>query len=159
MLPFDRTGTSEVPTRLEMNLFLPGKGTVYIGPMKLVEYTGTFGSGPAGSAAAWWSDSAAGLIGGISGSVLGCLGALLGWLSAKGRARGFVLVSFKLLIGLGILSTAAGLIGLAVQQPYGVWFPLLLAGVLLLGILPFSLRDCQRRYENLEMRKMAAMDA
>ncbi|PWU20292.1 MAG: hypothetical protein C5B50_04310 [Verrucomicrobia bacterium] len=37
-LPFDRTGTDKAPTRLEINLYLPAQGTVYIGPVKLVEY-------------------------------------------------------------------------------------------------------------------------
>jgi len=159
MLPFDRTGTSETPTRLEINLFLPAQGTVFISSIKLVEYTGTFGATHSRSGTAWWPDWAGGLIGGVGGAILGCLGGLLGWLSAKGKARGFVLVSLKLLIALGVLSTAAGFMALALQQPYGVWFVLLLAGVLLLAILPFRLRDCQRRYTDLEMRKMAAMDA
>lgn len=38
LLPFDRTGSSNSPTALELNLFLPGRGTVFIGPLKLVQY-------------------------------------------------------------------------------------------------------------------------
>lgn len=38
-LPFDRTGASAPPTRLEINIFLPGHGTVYLSPVKLVEYS------------------------------------------------------------------------------------------------------------------------
>ena len=159
MLPFDRTGTTEVPTRLEINLFLPGKATVYIGAVKLVEYAGGFGETHGASVNAWWPTWAAGPIAGISGSILGCIGGLLAWLSANGKARRFVLVSLKLLIALGVLSTATGCLGLSLQQPYGVWLVPLLLGILLLSILPFRLKDYQRRYENLEMRKMVAMDA
>jgi hypothetical protein len=36
-LPFDSTGGSGAPTRLEINLFLSSAGTVYLGPMTLVE--------------------------------------------------------------------------------------------------------------------------
>lgn len=36
-LPFDRSGTTNAPTRIEVNLFLPGRGVVYVGPLKLIE--------------------------------------------------------------------------------------------------------------------------
>jgi len=36
-LPFDRTGSANPPDRLELNIFLPGRGTVYIGPLKLIQ--------------------------------------------------------------------------------------------------------------------------
>jgi hypothetical protein len=37
-LPFDRTGTRQAPTHIELNLFLPGRGTVLVGPIKLTEF-------------------------------------------------------------------------------------------------------------------------
>ena len=36
-LPFDRTGTAGPPKRLELNLFMPGRGTVFVGPLSLTE--------------------------------------------------------------------------------------------------------------------------
>jgi hypothetical protein len=159
MLPFDRTGATERPTRLEMNLFLPSQGTVYLSPVKLVEYDGSFTTAQAGAANAWWPDWTGGLIGGIAGSVVGCLGSLLAWLASKGKARGFVLVSLKALIALGALSAIAGFVALSLRQPYAVWFVLLLLGMILLSISPFRLKQYQRRYVDLEMRKMEAMDA
>jgi hypothetical protein len=83
MLPFDGTGGSGSPTRLEINIFLPAQGTVFLGPVKLVEYTGSFASMGIASSNAWWSDRAAGVVGGIGGGVIGCLGGLLGWLAWK----------------------------------------------------------------------------
>ena len=35
-LPFDRTGTTNSPTRLEINIFLPGRGVVWLGPPRLM---------------------------------------------------------------------------------------------------------------------------
>jgi hypothetical protein len=159
-VPFDRTGTTAKPTRLEINLILPGQGTVYLGPIKLVEYEGDLGlqkSGGAGSV--WWSDRAAGWIGGIGGSVLGCLGSILAVLAAKGRCRGFVVWTSLVFIVMGIMAFVMGVAAVVVGQPYAVWFPLLLIGFLLLSILPFRLRQFQKGYEDLEMRRMAAMDA
>ena len=63
MLPFNRTGAATPPSRLELNLILPGKGVVHIGPLELVEYAA---SGAPAMAGAWWSDRTAGWIGGIS---------------------------------------------------------------------------------------------
>ena len=37
-LPFDSTGTAGAPMQLEICLFLPARGTVFIGPLKLVQY-------------------------------------------------------------------------------------------------------------------------
>ena len=156
-LPFDCTGASGPPTRLEINLFFPGSGTVWLGPLKLVEYEGS--PSQKERAGAWWSDREAGMIGGITGATIGCLASLLAWLAAKGKSRVFVVGASRTLIGLGVASLVAGAIAIALRQPYSVWFPLVLCGGLLLGILPFRLRDFNKRYAELELRKMSAMDA
>jgi hypothetical protein len=36
-LPFNRAGSASPPTRLEVNLLLPGRGVVFIGPLSLVQ--------------------------------------------------------------------------------------------------------------------------
>jgi hypothetical protein len=159
MLPFDRTGASGPPTRLEMNLFLPGRGTVYLGPVKLVEYPGSFMEGQNAVGNAWWSDRTSGWIGGIGGATLGSLGSLLAWLASRGKSRSFVLVTSIALVVVGVMATLAGIIALAMRQPYGVWFLLLLVGVLLLGIFTFRLQNYQKQYAELELRRMAAIDA
>lgn len=159
MLPFDSSGGSGSPTRLEINIFLPAQGTVFLGPVKLVEYTGSFASTGIASSNAWWSDRAAGMVGGIGGGVLGCLGGLLGWLAWKGQARRFVVAASWVLIGLGVALGLGAVVALSEKQPYAVWFPLVLGGVLLLGIIPFRLRNFLKHYEDLELRRMTAIDA
>lgn len=155
-LPFDRTGTATPPSRLELNLILPGKGVVHIGPLELVEYAS---GGAQAMAGAWWSDRTSGWIGGIGGSLLGSLGALLGYLVAKRKARGFVIGTASVLIGMGGALACATIVALTMRQPYGVWYPLALGAVLLLSILPARLRGFRRQYEDHEFRKMAAADA
>src|SRR5262249_55319860 len=54
-LPFDRTGSTAFPTRLEINLFLPAQGTVYLSQLKLVEYNGSLKPKAAGATNVWWS--------------------------------------------------------------------------------------------------------
>jgi hypothetical protein len=138
-------------------LYLPGPGTVYLSPVKLVQYETNWWESAVGGA--WWSDREAGLFGGIGGAAIGCLGSLLAWLAAKGRSRTFVLGATVALIVLGAVAGLAGLVAVGTRQPYAVWFSLLLFAVLLLGICPFRLRQYRRHYEQTELRRMAAIDA
>jgi hypothetical protein len=136
------------PTQLELHLVWQGRGTIYVRPIRVF-----------GVAGSWWSSQQIGLIGGIGGSVIGCFGALLGWLAGKGKSRNFVLTTVRIFIGLGILLTIAGLIAVALKQPYAVWYALLLPGVILTLIFSLNLPSIQRRYDELEIRRMTSIDA
>ena len=111
-----------------------------------------------GVAGSWWSPKQAGLIGGIGGSVIGCFGALIGILVSKGKARNFVLAAMKISIALGILLTIAGLVAVALKQPYAVWYALLLPGAILTLVFSLNLPSIQRRYDELEIRRMTSVD-
>ena len=144
-------GVPRWPTQLEVHLLLEGRGTVYLRPIKLLGTVNNLGS--------WWSPQQGGLIGGIGGSLIGCLGGLIGLLVSKGKARNFVLASVKCFIVLGILLTVAGLVAVVFQQPYAVWYALLLPGVILILVFSLNLHSIQRRYDELEIRRMTSMDA
>ncbi len=152
-LPFDRTGASNAPVRLQFNLVLRGRGTVYLSPVKLVEYPGA-----KSAERAWWTDQAAGWWGGLGGGLIGCLGSLTAWLAWQGKARRFVVAVLTVLTSLGVLSGVAALAAFACRQPYAVWFPLSLGAALLLSICPYRLRQYQKKYEELELRRMASVD-
>ncbi|MGA3284697.1 MAG: hypothetical protein ABSD57_09600 [Verrucomicrobiota bacterium] len=107
----------------------------------------------------WWSAKQGGMIGGIGGSVIGCFGGLLGCLAGRGKARRFVLAMTKIFIVLGSLLTIAGLAAVALKQPYAVWYVLLLPGIILTSVFGATLRSIQRRYDDLEIRRMASIDA
>jgi hypothetical protein len=161
ILPFSSGEGAAPPGKLVINLVLSGAGTVEIGPLELVQFTGNGGSGPgvAGVAgAAWWGDRQGALLGAVAGSALGALGALIGWLGSAGRARPLVLGSLRLLAWTGLAVLAFGLLALAGRQPYAVYYPLLLLGALG-ALLGFALRPTLvRRYEQLELRRMQALD-
>jgi hypothetical protein len=159
-LPFDRTGASGPPTHLDLNLFLSGRGTVYLGSLRLVEYPGGAGpSGPGiGRSQAWWSSRQSGLIGGILGSFAGILGGVLGCLAGSGKARRFVLLTHKSMIALGWILLAFGIVAVANGQPYHVWYPLLLGGGLATVIFWALLPIVRKRYNDLELRRIASVD-
>lgn len=99
------------------------------------------------------------MIGGIGGSIIGCFGALIGLLAGKGKARRFVLAITKIFIGMGIFLTIAGLVAVMLKQPYAVWYALLLPGIIVTSVFGANLRTIQKRYDDLEIRRMTSIDA
>jgi hypothetical protein len=148
-LPF-RVQDEVPPSRLEVNLILPRKGTVWIDSLQLV----------AGlpESSGWWSGRTGGLIGGIGGTVIGLLGALLGSLTARRRSRGFVLGLMVAVAVVGACLIVVGGIALALRQPYAVWFPLLLGGTIIAVVFGNGFRTARRAFEDAELRKMRALD-
>jgi hypothetical protein len=151
-LPFDATGAPP-PTRLVVNLILPGRGVVFLGPVRFVEGMPGFDE-----AAGWTLDRASGLWGGLAGGFVGVVGALIGVLTSLGRARRLVAAATKVLIAGGTVAFAAGVVALSQSQPYAVYYPLLLVGFLS-AVIPLGLRSSiHKRYEELELRRMRAHD-
>jgi hypothetical protein len=143
-----RDSLEGLPTQLEVHLLTRGRRTVYLRPIRLLGVVGS-----------WWTPQQITLIGGIGGSVIGCFGALLGLLASKGKARTFVLTTMKIFIALGIVLTIAGFVAVVSSQPYAVWYALLLPGVILTLVFSLTLPSIQRRYDELEIRRMTSVDA
>jgi hypothetical protein len=150
VLPFDATGASYPPQLLVINVVLPGRGTVYLGPLELSEETGA----DAGTLGRF-----AGMAGGIAGAVVGCIGALIGVLTSLGRARRFVIVTAISLIALGALTFIAGIAAYGAIWPGSAFYPLLLLFGFLTAVVPLSLLPViRKRYEEIELRAMRAHD-
>jgi hypothetical protein len=153
-LPFDATGAPP-PVRLVFNVVLPGRGVVYLGPLKLADSSN---GNEAASSWGWVPDRTAVLAGAIGGAVIGSLGALLGVFTSLGRARRFVVATATALALFGVLAFIAGIVALTESQPYAVYYPLLLGGFLS-AIVPLGLMPAiRKRYEEIELRAMRAQD-
>jgi hypothetical protein len=157
-LPFNAKGASSSPSKLVVNIYLPGNGSVFLRNLKLVQST-SFDGAATQTGARWWSDQTVGIVGGVGGALIGCLAALIECLAARGKAQRFVLNAVRVLIGVGVASVLGGFAALALRQPHGVWYALLLLGVLVVVIFPFRLRRYQDRYRDIELRRMTSMDA
>jgi hypothetical protein len=149
-VPFRLADGSPPPTRLDVEIVLPGGGTVWVGPLRLTSMADAGGE--------WWSDRAGGVIGGVAGSMLGLTGAILGVFIARRKHRSFVFASTAALAVGGLVILAAGVWALVSSQPYAVWYPLLLGGGLLMIVFGGICRLARRAYTDAELRRMRAAD-
>jgi len=138
-----------LPTQLELKLYLAGNGTFYLRPIKLLG---------AANSSNWLTPEQGGMIGGIGGAIIGCFGALIGVLASRGKARKFVLALTKIFIALGIFLLLAGAVAAVMKQPYMIYYPLLLAGFILTIVFSVNQSSIQRRYDELEIRRMTSVD-
>ncbi|MFO1043504.1 MAG: hypothetical protein U0941_17095 [Planctomycetaceae bacterium] len=155
-LPFHTGGQAPAPKKLVLNLVLNGPGTVEIGPLELVSIEPMAGL-TGGSE--WWNGQTAGWLGGLGGTVIGILGAAIGVLAGMGRAKKLILAMSALATVVGVFAVASGIYAVIIQQPYSVYYVLLmLGGYLTIGgmtcliVIPYQFRM-------RELRRMQALDA
>jgi len=149
-------GASPLPEKLSLSLFLPGSGTVSIAQVGLYQYAS--GEDPLQATGQWFGNRSAALLGGIGGTLIGLWGTLIGVLSSRGKARGFVLASANALLVIGMASLVVGVVALATAQPYAVYYPLLLIGIILIVVFGKMRGSLSARYEQLELKRMQSMD-
>jgi hypothetical protein len=157
VLPFSNQPGGPPPKELIVNVVLPGRGTVAVGPLRLVQFGDD--EDPLAVKGAWWSGRTGGLVGGLTGGLIGCLGALVGVLGGLGKARSVVMGLLTAMLAFGVAALALGVVAVLRSQPYEVFYPLLIVGFVCGTVPLFSLPALRRRYEELELRRMRALDA
>lgn len=143
-----------LPNKIVVSVVLPGKGRVYLAPLAMSAYTG-----PRAEPGAWWDERHGGLIGGGLGAGIGILGGIVGTAAGLGLGRRWVIPLCWAMIAVGSACLLAGLVALVLRQPFYVSYPLLLIGVICPCVIGFNLRTIRRRYDEHELRRMAAQDA
>lgn len=153
-LPFVLNGATRLtlPTRLEINIVLPGPGTVWLGPLRL---EGLASSEAAGGA---WNGRV-GTLAGALGGLLGLVGGLIGVLAGRGRARRLVLSLIFGTVAIGVGLAVFGGVAALTSQPREGWYPLVLVGVLSAVVGLSVLPAVRRRYALDELRRIQARDA
>jgi hypothetical protein len=140
----------KVPQAVHLGVRLTEPGRLYLRNVKVVEYPD--------ESAVWWSDRTAGWIGSIGGVALGLIGVFLGFLGCRGTLPAWTeYILATLTIG-GGLSLVGGGVALAWHQPYGVWYPLALFGVIMSGVFGANWNIFRRKRHEIELRRMASLD-
>ena len=158
MLPFyaDQDSESPTPDGISLIVVLPESGSVEIRDVALFQYAA--GEDPLASVQGLAARAAL-LIAAIGGGLIGVWAGIIGMLASRGKARGFVLGSATVVLIAGIASLIAGVAAFATGQPYAVFYPLLLIGLIVTLVVGGLRRTLPKRYEAVEMHRMRAMDA
>ena len=143
--------------RLAVNVALPGRGTVMLGELSLVELDS--GEDFFVAPGSWLTPRQISLFGGIGGSVLGVFGAIVGILASRGQARALVLALLKVMFGFGAVALLAAAAGWWRAQPPELLFTLVLLGVICTAVPGSLFGKVRRDYEEKEFRRMRALDA
>jgi len=105
-----------------------------------------------------WFDP--GLAGGFLGGGVGVLGAVygtvVGVLAPRGKGRTYVMAMHWGVMALGAVFLVAGIGAAFADQPYGVWYALLLPGVILLVLMGAFTPVIKQRYRQAEHRRLQA---
>ena len=161
-LPF-YSEPGKTPSKLEVNIVLPGGGTVILGPPTLKDGLpappAAKKSAAKGAVAAWWGPSQGGRLGGILGTTLGLFGTVVGILCSRPRSRRYVpSLMIAMCIACGLL-LVTGVCALLAGQPWAVWYPLVLCGGIGGVVSGAVFPAFKRRLAEEELRRMTALDA
>jgi hypothetical protein len=151
-LPFSLQGAAG-PERLEVNVVLPGAGTVEVSPLELVRLDGA-----ATGAGAWLSDRSIGVAGALIGVAVGVFSAAIAWLVGQRRGRRFVLPAMTAAMAAGIGLVVISVVGWVSGQPPNVVLLVLVPGLILATVFGVAIPRTRRIYADSELRKMRAMD-
>ena len=146
-LPFNASN-GVLPKRITVAVVLPGEGKVTIKPFVTEQWT-TF------SLLTYES----GLLGAIVGGICGLLGGFFGVMAAIPPLRRYMFPFGIFVAGCSVIMLIVGLVFLCTGQPWGLWYPLVLVGIL--GTVIFGVNAFVARHRLMadESRRIAAASA
>jgi uncharacterized membrane protein len=106
----------------------------------------------------WFNPGYSWIFGTLLGVMAGILGACMGILAPKGKAKAAMFFCYWACLLYSGACLIAGIVALSMGQPYGVWYGLTLAGVIGLLVLGLNYVTLQRVYRMAEARKMSAQN-
>jgi hypothetical protein len=110
----------------------------------------------------WFSDPNAfgawygAIVGGVGGTLGGVLGGVAGALAPQGKGRRWVMGAWLTLLAFGAVNFVVGLVALITGQPYSIWYPFLLSGAVITGVMGVLYPVLLKRYEEAEQRRIEA---
>lgn len=86
------------------------------------------------------------------------MGAVVGWLVPRGRARGLIVRAWFALWAVAVVLLLMGIAARLNGQPWGVWYALLLPGAVGTVVVGANSLVILKRYREVEERRLAAKD-
>ncbi|MGA9898865.1 MAG: hypothetical protein WBQ09_12250 [Terriglobales bacterium] len=96
-----------------------------------------------------------GMGGGVMGSCAVMLAIVAAVLASRGKGRNFILGAFTLMKWFGWVNLGLGLYAISRHQPFGIWYPLTVIGLLFSLLFTLLRPVVRKRYEEVERRQMA----
>jgi hypothetical protein len=106
----------------------------------------------------WFSPMWSFLPGTLLGVCVGFLGAMVGILAPRGKAKPMVMGFYFGMLILSVILLLVGLVAICVGQPYHVWYALLLGGLIGSLVLGCNFWTIKNVYAQAEHRKMQARE-
>lgn len=165
VIPASLEGSSQNAIAAELLLVMPSGGTVTLRKGGLVDLPGGLGSlgQLAGGSSPWLPVWFGAVFGSVFGVLCGCLGAFYSYSFRTGKLWELMQL-FPTVFGvLSAVVLVAGIVAVALRQPYHVWYPLVLIGALGVMLAPTlswqTKRQLPKESLSFEDRQMQAMDA
>jgi hypothetical protein len=153
ILPFDPTGASGPPTRLELNIVLPDGGTVWLRNVRLLTTGKSDWSNPT------TAGRAIGIIGGVAGATIGILSSLIGFCLRRGSGSSVVTAAIITIVAMAI---AGGTAIIWISAESHLWWTLGVGLTLLIMPVVYALKwrkTARLAFAERELQRMQAADA
>ena len=154
-LPFNLMHLKPESVKLQFNVVMSGKGTIEFSRLTVSDVQPSV-------TGEWFNSRTGGIIGGLARTAIGLYGGLVGGLGAflgsreKGRRLLIGMLVFAVVVGLVLLST--GILALVLGQSFHVWYPFVLFGGILVTVFLPLFFVIKKVYEQVERRRMQALD-
>lgn len=96
------------------------------------------------------------IVGGGGGALIGVLGGAIGYCASRGVGRRWIIGAMVAVVALGVAQLAFGAYAWFAGQPYGIWYPPLMCGVVFTVVTGSLIPVIQAQYRKAEERRIEA---
>ncbi len=156
-LPFNREFSTLKLEMLQLNLVFKGKGKIIFSPQVYL-ITGT--KNPYKSIEKesvnnllWWDDNTGSYIGGFLGILIGLCGAVNAFFIHKGKNYRLVKICIGIVLFVALASLIVGITAYFYQQPYAVYYPMLVSGAISVFVFVLQALAAKERFTKIQEKE------